>query len=190
MNSNVTRQITILSIYLSLILALTFIPYTGYIQVGPLAITTIPVIIALATYHIGIKGTILAGLAFGIGSYLRAVTMFPSLMVDPMLSIVPRIFMSISIYFVYRLLGNLKVWKFIVLSLCCVLFNSFFVSLFYFIVQLYDSTYAKTFIVWITLIYINFLVEIGVAALISLPLYKILIVQIKKQNLGQKNHYF
>jgi hypothetical protein len=53
MNSQAIRQITTLSVYLGLIMALSFIPFTGYIQVGPLAITTIPIFVAMATYHQG-----------------------------------------------------------------------------------------------------------------------------------------
>jgi len=108
MKNNVIREITTLSIYLALIIVLSFVPYTGYIQIGPLAITTIPIIVAAATYHKGLKGSLMAGLAFALGSYLRAVTMFPTLMVDPMLSIVPRILMLLSIYLSYKLLGEIK----------------------------------------------------------------------------------
>ena len=48
------KQLTVysvayLSVYVALMIALTFIPYTGYITIGPVAITTIPVFISIAT---------------------------------------------------------------------------------------------------------------------------------------------
>ena len=54
-NKNV-RTFAILSIYISIIIILTFVPYTGYLQFGPLAITTIPIIISIATYDLGFIG--------------------------------------------------------------------------------------------------------------------------------------
>ena len=189
MKSRKIYTIVILSIYTSIIIILTFVPYTGYLQFGPLAITTIPVVISIATYDLGFSGAITTSLAFGIGSYLRATTLFPSLMVDPTLSIVPRIMVGLFIYLIYKILGKLKLWKFTVLTIFCVLLNSFFVSLFYFIDQLYNDSYKKSFIVWIVLIYINFIFELTTGIFLSLFLFKILKIRQKHKYYNKLNSY-
>jgi hypothetical protein len=143
----------------------------------------------MATYHQGWKGTIIAGSAFALGSYLRAITLVPSLMVNPILSIAPRIVMSIFIYILYLFIKDLKQWKFTILGIASVVFNSVFVSMFYFIIQLYDPTFEKSFLVWITLIYINFIVEIAACIVLSVPLYKILVMQIRMDEKNKNNIY-
>ena len=169
------KSIAFLSIYVSLIIALSFIPQTGYIIAGPIAITTIPIIIVIATYHLGFLGSLATSISFGIFSYIVSITVVPSPIADPVLLITPRIILGIIVWSIYKALGQIKLWKFILMSFLTCLFNSSLVTSFVFIVSSYNHIYKGSFYLWMTLIYINFFVEVGVAIFLSIIVYKLVI---------------
>ena len=163
-NRLMVRDISLLAMYTALILALSFIPYTGYITVGVIRITTIPVIISIATWHLGFKGAVTTSITFGIGSYLTALYMSPFFANFPELAFVPRIMMGLAIWLLVRSLGKHSLWKLILTAACTVLFNTMFVTAWYFIMQLYrDGDDFKSLKAWMVLIYVNFIVELAVA---------------------------
>ncbi|NQZ66266.1 MAG: hypothetical protein HRT99_03565 [Mycoplasmatales bacterium] len=184
-----TREIALLGIYVSLFIILSFVPYTGYISVGAVRFTTIPALLALSTYHLGFKGAITSGIAFGLGSYISSVTISPSWLSDPVILFVPRFLLGFIIYGFYKLLGEIKLWKFITLAVLAVLFNTILVSSALFLVNSYSHIYDGTIWVWITLIYVNFLVEIAIGILIAIIFYKIALLGIENVKKSSKNRW-
>lgn len=115
-NVNV-RRMTIIGILSSISIMLSMVPFVGYIQIGPIAITTmyIPVVIG-AIMEGPIAGAIL-GFIFGGSSFLRAITNptplnFP--FINPLVSILPRIMIGIVVYYVYKLV--MKITKNVYIS--------------------------------------------------------------------------
>lgn len=186
------KQLTVynvayLSVYVALMIALTFIPYTGYITIGPVAITTIPVFISIATWHLGWLGGITTSLTFGIGSYLAALVFGGPLFINyPEIAIVPRFLLGIFISFTVQLLGKIKFWKVTLTSGLAVLGNTMFVTAWYFLMKEYrNADDLGTFKVWIYAIYVNFFVEFGVGLFIGIATYK-LTVYLKQKNIHNK----
>ena len=66
MKKNQLFQLTLTAMFSAIIIALTFIPFTGYISYGLLSITTIHVVVILGAVVLGpLRGTIL-GLVWGV----------------------------------------------------------------------------------------------------------------------------
>lgn len=106
------RMITITGILSAISIMLSMVPFLGYIQIGPIAITTmyIPVIIGAIIEGPVVGATV--GFVFGLTSLLRALTMptitsFP--FINPLVSILPRVLIGILAYYSYQLV--IKVTK-------------------------------------------------------------------------------
>lgn len=101
-----TFNLTVTALFCALIIALTFIPYTGYIVYGLLSITTIHVVVILGATLFGpAKGT-LFGAVWGITCLLYALangTADAAIFLNPLISVVPRIFVGLLAgwYFVW-----------------------------------------------------------------------------------------
>ncbi|MEG1285025.1 MAG: ECF transporter S component [Romboutsia sp.] len=100
------RRMTVIALLSSISIMLSMVPFVGYIQIGPIAITTmyIPVVIG-AIIEGPVVGAIL-GFVFGATSLFRAltiptVTSFP--FINPLVSILPRVMIGIVVYYVYQL---------------------------------------------------------------------------------------
>ena len=162
------KKITYSAIYFALIIVFTFTPYTGYITVGIVSITTIPSFIAIATWHIGSLGGFMTALGFGLGSYFKALTGvgWPLFAIAPELAIIPRILLWIVILIIIKCLKKIKYWKVIISCLATVIFNTILVTTTLFIIQIYRNN-DYDFKQWILIIYINFLAEICVSIFIG-----------------------
>ena len=164
------RKITYSSIYFALIMVLTFTPYTGYITIGVVSITTIPAFVAIATWHIGSFGGFITALGFGLGSYFKALAGigWPLFATAPELAIVPRILLWFFIWIIIKSFKEMKFWKVLTTCLICVILNTLLVTGVLFTINLYrNDFFAKSLYVWIGLIWINFLVEIFVAGFLG-----------------------
>lgn len=174
--SNSIKIITIIAFYLAIFLLLTFIPFTGYLSLSVFNITTLPILVAFATYHLGFIGSVTAALGFGVGSFFRALSIGDAsqLLLFPDISILARFLMGISLYLVFKLMGSKKAWKFYILSGLSVIFNTFWVTAMIFIhnaIIEIPSFQNRTIIVWLTLIYINFIIEFIVAIILAFPFF-------------------
>ena len=181
------QEIATLAIYLSVMLVLTFVPYTGYLNIGPIAITLLPVFISIATWHAGWKGGMVTSLAFGFGSYFKSLAgMGSPLFINfPELAIVPRILMGIAMGLIVKSLGEIKVWKTVLTGGLAVLLNTLFVTAWYFFMKFYrDQSDLKTFSVWMYLIYVNFLVELSVGIALGLVTSKL--TKYLRKNLNER----
>ncbi|RDY22988.1 ECF transporter S component [Romboutsia maritimum] len=104
-NVNV-RRITIIAILSAISIMLSMVPFLGYIQIGPIAITTMYIPVIIGAIIEGPVVGMVVGFIFGATSLLRALTMptitsFP--FINPLVSILPRVLIGILAYYSYRL---------------------------------------------------------------------------------------
>jgi len=95
MRNNRIKEMTYYAMFIALIAVLSFTPL-GMIPLSPtVSVTDIHIVVVLAALLMGLKGGIVTGLAFGVLSWLRAITA-PVGVVDPvftnvLVSIFPRL---------------------------------------------------------------------------------------------------
>lgn len=107
---NNTRDIAILGLFIALMAVLAFVPNIGFIPtpIGAISLVHLPVIVG--TLVLGFKKGMILSLAFGIFSFIRAFT--PMGIADvafqnPLVSILPRLFIAPATYGVYKLMQKL-----------------------------------------------------------------------------------
>ena len=176
------------SIYISIIALMSFTPWIGYIKIGPIFFTTIPVILVIATYHLGFYGSLSSSISFGLFSYLTSISINPSPLSDPILLIPSRIILGLCVYFIYKMLGNIKLWKTIILTILTIVLNTILITLFVFLVSLYNPIFDGTIYTWLSIIYLNFIVELIFGVILIINLYSLLyylkkIYQMNKNNI-------
>ncbi len=97
---NHARKISILALFAAIIIIQNYVPLVGYIPVGMLEITTIHITVIVAAILLGpVDGGIVGGI-WGLVDWLRAITLTSSalgnvVMVNPLISIVPRILIGV-----------------------------------------------------------------------------------------------
>lgn len=107
------QQSTIRSILIAIIILQDFVPFLGNIPVGPLSITTMHVTVIIAAIVVGpVDGAIIGG-AWGILTWVRAFVapsspLAPLVMVNPLVSVVPRIMIGLVAGYLYRWLARLS----------------------------------------------------------------------------------
>ena len=106
-------ELVMAAIFIALIAMLSFTPI-GFLQISIVSVTVIhiPVIIGGITLHRRFYYGIIFGLAFGICSFLRALTASPFEVVvftDPRISVIPRIVVGIVVIAVFN--GLTKIFK-------------------------------------------------------------------------------
>lgn len=107
------QQSTIRSILIAIIILQDFVPFLGNIPVGPLSITTMHVTVIIAAIVVGpVDGAIIGG-AWGILTWVRAFvapssSLAPLVMVNPLVSVVPRIMIGLVAGYLYRWLARLS----------------------------------------------------------------------------------
>lgn len=87
-------QITILSMFLAILIAQTFIPMLGYIPLGPIDVTIVHITVILAAVLFGTKTGTIIGMSWGLLSMLRAYiqpTPFNIVFLNPLISVLPRL---------------------------------------------------------------------------------------------------
>lgn len=85
--------------FCALIIALTFIPYTGYIVYGLLSITTIHVVVIIGAVILGPWGGTILGLVWGVTCLIYAAmngTADAAIFLDPRISVLPRILVGLA----------------------------------------------------------------------------------------------
>lgn len=107
------QQSTIRSILIVIIILQDFVPFLGNIPVGPLSITTMHVTVIITAIVVGpVDGAIIGG-AWGILTWVRAFvapssSLAPLVMVNPLVSVVPRIMIGLVAGYLYRWLTRLS----------------------------------------------------------------------------------
>ncbi|MCL2853752.1 MAG: ECF transporter S component [Defluviitaleaceae bacterium] len=177
-----TRRIVILSLFLGIITAMSFVPYTGYISYGLISITTLHVPVLIAIIMLGTRDGFIVATAFGLLSMLRAYTsgtIEAVIFMNPLISVAPRMLMGICTGFAAAYLrekiSNRYVF-FIVVALLGTLLNTVFVlgaiALFAgdSIIPLGDTLR----LIFSIIISVNGMLEIGMAVIIVPPICRAL----------------
>ena len=91
-----TRSLVRAGILSALIIVMTIVPYTGYINYGLVEITTLHIVVAVGAVMLGWQYGAVLGFVWGITCVLRALTNpLWAPFVNPMVSLVPRIVVGI-----------------------------------------------------------------------------------------------
>jgi uncharacterized membrane protein len=111
MKKSTVIDITIVGIFIAIIFVMAIVPFIGYIQIPPISFTTIIIpVLAFGLIIDGRRGIVLAG-AFGISSWLIALTsaVYPVdlLFINPLISILPRVIWGVFIFLSFGLLNKL-----------------------------------------------------------------------------------
>ena len=91
-----TRDLVRAGILSALIIVMTVVPYTGYINYGLVEITTLHIVVAVGAVMLGWQYGAVLGFVWGVTCILRALTNpLWAPFVNPMISLVPRILVGI-----------------------------------------------------------------------------------------------
>ncbi len=111
----------------ALIIAMTFVPYIGYISYGGLSITLIHIPVIIGACLLGIKGGLTLGSVWGISCMIKALLAPPTplegiIFKNPLVSVLPRILAGLAASGIFILLQNKTKIKYIsaVISGCVV----------------------------------------------------------------------
>jgi uncharacterized membrane protein len=119
-------RISILALFSAIIIIQNYIPLVGYIPAGPIEITIIPITVIIAAMVLGpVEGGIVGGI-WGVVDLIRALTVTSSalgniVMVNPLISIVPRVLIGIVAGLVANWLLKAKVQRHLALVISSVL---------------------------------------------------------------------
>ncbi|MBZ6526302.1 ECF transporter S component [Aerococcaceae bacterium DSM 111021] len=98
-SNNNARRLVILGIFIALIIIQSWVPFLGFITIGPIAMTIIPITVILSTLWLGTKDGAILGLVFGLNSLVRAWLIGNPvermIFTSPLVSVLPRILMPI-----------------------------------------------------------------------------------------------
>lgn len=92
-NRKLVADLVLDALFIGIIAVMGFVPNLGYIRLGPISATILPIPVILGGAFLGWKRGLLYGTAFGVTSYLVAITLgagTDSLFANPILSILPR----------------------------------------------------------------------------------------------------
>lgn len=177
-----TRELTELLVYIVIITVLAFTPL-GFLQVGPIAITTIHLPVLIATFHLGLKKGLFLGFYFGCMSMLRAsVTVdATSVFFSPLyggwtaaaIAVLPRVLFVLVAYFTYKWFKNRAVSSF----LATVSHTFMVLAAIFFVINPLAGFNFVTFIQWA--IPVNGVFE-AIVALIVVPVVTQSILKYKK----------
>jgi len=172
----------ILSLFLGIIVAMSFIPYTGYISYGAISITTLHVPVLIAIIMLGTRDGFIVATAFGVLSLLRAYTsgtIEAMIFMNPLISVVPRMLMGLVAGLVAAYLRDRMPNKyafFVVIALLGTLLNTVFVlsALALFAGDLIIPLGETLQLIFSVIISINGLIEIGLAIIVVPPVCRAL----------------
>lgn len=113
-NQNKTFRLTILGVLTAIVILQTFIPFLGYIPVGPLSLTIIPITVIVTAIVFGpVNGAIVGGV-WGIIVFIRAFVaptspLAPIIFTNPLISVLPRILIGVMAGYAYNFFRQTKV---------------------------------------------------------------------------------
>lgn len=174
MKKTTIKDIAYLAIYFALILILSLVPFLGLIQVFSVSINLLTIIIVIATFHLGLRGSLFSAIFVGIGSFISALVYGKALFIFADIAIIPRFLLGLVSYFIYlSFRKKVNVISIFINTFVTVLSNSILVTGMLFIHHsIVKIDFVQNFIVWISLIWINVLVEVIVLPILSILLFK------------------
>lgn len=112
MRNKTIKSMTISAIIIAIIALMTFVPFVGYIAVGPVSICIIHLVVLLAAMLFDWKQGLVAGLAFGLLCLLKAATMPTSptdyMFLNPIVSVLPRAIFGLVSGLIFSALKKIK----------------------------------------------------------------------------------
>lgn len=126
--STKTRNMVYYGMIMAIIIVMSAVPFLGFIQVLPIAITLVHIPVIIGTILFGWKAGILFSLTFGLSSLLVAMTRGAAtdlLFINPLISVLPRVIFGALIYPIYRLFERIQASE--VLSIGLTAFVSSFI---------------------------------------------------------------
>lgn len=177
-------KLALTGIMSGIIVVMTIVPFTGYIQYLPMGIeiTTLHLPVIIGSIVLGVKGSIVLGGVWGLTCIFRALTnpMWVEMgFANPLISLVPRIMVGVVAAVVFYMISkrtNKNTIAAIVAALCGTLTNTILVlgglSLFG---GMQGTTLAEYFTTIIkTVIGINGTIELGIAVILTPIIYNAL----------------
>ncbi len=98
--SSKTKSMVLTAVLASLITIMTFVPFTGYISVGGISITTIHIPVIIGSLVLGKRGGFILGLVWGVTSLIKAATsgsLEGIIFLDPRISVLPRVIVGFTV---------------------------------------------------------------------------------------------
>jgi len=87
------KMMAIDAMFIAILAIFAFVPFLGFIQIGPISFTTIPIIVFVGAYIFGWKRGLIYGFMFGVFSLIKAFS-FPGTIdyyfINPLISVLPR----------------------------------------------------------------------------------------------------
>ncbi len=93
MKNKQIKMMVIDAMFIAIIAIFAFVPFLGFISVGPISFTTIPIIVFIGAYIFGWKRGLIYGVTFGLFSLFKALTVpgtFDYFFINPLISVLPR----------------------------------------------------------------------------------------------------
>jgi len=171
------RRFVLAAIFAAIIVVMTVVPYTGYINYGGIEITTLHIVVILGAVFLGPAYGAFLGGVWGVTCLLRAFTnplwvMFT----NPMISVVPRILVGLVAGLVFRWLLKTKLNTAVsagITSVVSTLVNTVlvlsFMNIFGGLIESYQAFFEMFKSIFMTLITVNCVIELC-AALVVVPL--------------------
>lgn len=102
-----TKRLSLGAMIISIVAVLTFVPWLGYIPIGPVQITIVHIPVLVAIFALNDRNmALVAGLSFGISSFLvaiiRPMVITAPLFQNPLVSILPRVIFALVALYLYR----------------------------------------------------------------------------------------
>ncbi|MFA6675479.1 MAG: ECF transporter S component [Bacilli bacterium] len=139
MKNKVIREMTLSAAIIAIIAIMSYVPYVGYITIAGIAsICTIHIVVLVCALLFGWKQGLVAGIAFGLFSLLKALTMPASSIdfafVNPLISILPRAIFGLVAGLLFSLIKKMPSvsWRtvlYVCASIILTIFHSFLVLL-------------------------------------------------------------
>lgn len=116
MKQNRTFRLVLISIFTAIIILQNFVPFLGNIQIGAFSLTLMHITVIIVAIALGpLDGAIIGGI-WGVITFIRAFT-FPSspiapiIFTNPLISILPRIFIGVVAGYTYLALRKTKLFE-------------------------------------------------------------------------------
>ncbi len=84
------KAITLAGVFIAIITVMTYVPYTGYIKLGPVDITTLHLPVIIGAVILGKEGGLLFGTVWGVLALAKAVSLGDPVFINPLISVIPR----------------------------------------------------------------------------------------------------
>lgn len=193
---NLVQTIAVLSVYVAWFGLSTVAIYVGYIPIGNTQITYLAAIVVMATFHLGILGNIVTGLAFGLSSWIAAfIYGIPKYQLFD-LAVLPRVEMALIVlplFYIFNAFKKPKLWKLMLLSIFAVMLNQYLVLTAQYIRESIAGSIVGKGVppihIWLATHVINVVAEPIFGALLMSALYPVLL-KVKRKYLDNIKIYY